>query len=68
MVIVKILQTKNMSKINTKQTKPNQIHEHNNSSLNNISILCRKNNAFNLSLREGILIKRDSTELNKNVS
>ena len=44
------------------------LHEHNNSSFNDFSILCCKNNAFKLSLRESILIKRDSPELNRNVS
>ena len=44
------------------------LHEHNKSSFNNFSILCCENNTFNLSLRESILIKRDSSELNKNVS
>ena len=44
------------------------LHEHNNSSFNGFSILCCENNAFKLSLRESILIKRDSPELKKNVS
>ena len=44
------------------------LHEHNNSSFNDFSILCCENNAFKLSLRESILIKRDSPELNRNVS
>ena len=34
----------------------------------NFSILCCENDAFKLSLRESILIKRDSPELNRNVS
>ena len=33
------------------------LYEHNTSSLNEFSILCRENNAFKLSLRESILIK-----------
>ena len=44
------------------------LHEHDNSSFDNFSILCCENNAFKLSLRESILIKRDSSELNSNVS
>ena len=44
------------------------LHEHNNSSFNDFSILCCENNAFKLSLRESILIKSDSPELNRNVS
>ena len=44
------------------------LHEHNNSNFNNFSILCCENNAFKLSLRESILIKRDSPELIRNVS
>ena len=44
------------------------LHEHNNSSFNDFSILCCENNAFKLSLRASILIKRDSPELNRNVS
>ena len=44
------------------------LHENNNSSFNNSSILCCENNAYKLSLRELILIKRDSPELNRNVS
>ena len=43
------------------------LHEHNNSSFNNFSILCRENNALKLSLRESILIKRNFPELNRNV-
>ena len=44
------------------------LHKHNNSSFNNIAILCCKNNAFKPSLRESILIKRRLPELKKNVS
>ena len=44
------------------------LHEDNNSSFNNFSILCCENNAYKLSLRESILIKRDSPELSRNVS
>ena len=44
------------------------LHEHDNSSFNDFSILCCENNAFKLSLRESILIKRDPPELNRNVS
>ena len=33
------------------------MHEHNNSSFNDFSILCCENNAFKLSLRESIIIK-----------
>ena len=44
------------------------LHEYNNSSFENFSILCRENNAFKLSLRESVLRKRDSPELNRNVS
>ena len=44
------------------------LHEHNNSSFNGFLILCCENNAFKLSLRESILIKRHSPELNRNVS
>ena len=44
------------------------LHEDNNSSFNNLSILCCENNAYKLSLRESVLIKRDSPELNRNVS
>ena len=44
------------------------LHEHNNSSFNKLSILCCENNAFELSLRESILIKRDFPELYRNVS
>ena len=40
------------------------LHEDNNSSFNNFSILCCENNAYKLS----ILIKRDSPELSRNVS
>ena len=43
-------------------------HEHINSSFNDVSILYCENNAFKLSSRESILIKRDSPELNRNVS
>ena len=43
------------------------LHEHNNSSFNDFSILCCENNAFKLSLRESILIKRDSPEPNRKV-
>lgn len=42
--------------------------EHNNSSFNDFSILCCENNAFKLSLRDSILIKRDWPEFNRNVS
>ena len=42
--------------------------EQDNSSFNDFSIRCCKNNAFKLSLRESILIKRDSLELNWNVN
>ena len=38
------------------------LHEYNNSSFNNFSILCCENNTFKLSLRESILIKE--THLN----
>ena len=41
------------------------LHEDNNSSFNNF---CCENNAYKLSLRESILIKRDSPELNRKVS
>ena len=44
------------------------LHEHNNSSFNDLSILCCENNAFKLSLSESILIKRDSPELNWSLS
>ena len=44
------------------------LHEHNNSSFNDFSILFCENNAFKLSLREPILIKRDPPELNRNIS
>ena len=44
------------------------LHGHNNSSFNGFSVLCCENNALKLSLRESILIKRDSPELNRNVS
>ena len=44
------------------------LHEDNNSSFNNFSILCCENNAYKLSLRESILINRDLPELNRNVS
>ena len=44
------------------------LHEHNNSSFNNFSILCCENNTYKLSLRESVLIKRDSPELNRNVN
>ena len=44
------------------------LHEDNNSCFNNFSILCCENNAYKLSLRESILIKTDSPELNRNVS
>ena len=44
------------------------LHEHDNSSFNNLLILCCENNAFKLFLRESILIKRDTPELNRNVS
>ena len=40
------------------------LHEHNNSSFNDFSVLCCENNFFKLSLRESVLIKRDSQELN----
>ena len=59
---------------NTVACKPSAIsnhlllHEYNNSSFNNFSILCFENNAFKLSLREWILMKRDSPELSRNVS
>ena len=36
------------------------LHEHNDSSFNDFSILCCENNAFKLSLRESVLIKSDS--------
>ena len=42
------------------------LHEHNNSSFNDFSILCCENNAFKLSLRKPIL--EDLPELNRNVS
>ena len=42
--------------------------EHNNSSFNDFSVLRCENNAFKLSLRESILIKRDSPQLNRNNS
>ena len=54
--------------------KPSAISDHlllpedNNSSFNNFSILRCENNAYKLSLRESILIKRDSPELNRNAS
>ena len=44
------------------------LHEHNDSSFNDFSILFCENNAFKLSLRESILIKRDPPELNRNIS
>ena len=44
------------------------LHEDNSSSFNNFSILCCENNTYKLSLRESILIKRYSSELNRNVS
>ena len=44
------------------------LHEHNNSSFNDFSILCCENNVFTLYLRESILVKRDLPELNRNVS
>ena len=44
------------------------LHEQNNSSFNDFSILCCGNNTFKLSLRKLILIKKDSPELNRNVS
>ena len=44
------------------------LHEDNNSSFNNFSILCCVNNTYKLSLRQSILIKRDSPDLNRNVS
>ena len=44
------------------------LHEHDNSSLNDFSILSSENNAFKLSLRESILIKRHSPEFDRNVS
>ena len=44
------------------------LHEHNNSSFNHFSLLTCENNAFKLSLRESTLIKKDSPELNRNVS
>ena len=44
------------------------LHKHNNSSLNDFSILCWENYAFKLSLRISVLIKRDSPKLNRNVS
>ena len=44
------------------------LHEDNNSSFNNFSILCCENNTYKLSLRESILIKGDSPELNRSVS
>ena len=40
----------------------------NNSNFNNFSVLCCESNAFKLSLRKSILIKRDSLELDRNVS
>ena len=40
------------------------LHEQNNSSFNDFSILCCGNNAFKLSLRKSILIKKYSPELN----
>ena len=43
------------------------LNEHN-SRFNNFSILCRENDLFKLSLRELILIKRDSPERNWDVS
>ena len=39
------------------------LHEDNNSSFNNFSILCCENNAYKLSLRESVLIKKE-TRLN----
>ena len=42
------------------------LHEHNNRSFNDFSVLCCEDNAFKLSLRESILIKRDSPEVNRN--
>ena len=41
------------------------LHEHNNSSFKDFSILFCENNPFKLSLRESILIKRDLPELNR---
>ena len=44
------------------------LYEHDNSSFNNLLILCCENNAFKLSLRGSILIKRETPGLNSNVS
>ena len=44
------------------------LHEHNNNSFNDFSILYCENNSFKLSLRESVLIKRDPPNLNRNVS
>ena len=44
------------------------LHEQNSSSFNDFSILCCGNSTFKLSLRKLILIKKDSPELNRNVS
>ena len=57
---------------NSVACKPSAISDHlllheDNSSFNK-SILCCENNAYKLSLRESILIKRDSPELNRNVT
>jgi len=41
-------------------------HENYNSDFNDFEILCRDNNDFKLSIRESILIYRDSPILNKN--
>ena len=44
------------------------LHDNNNSNFNDFTILCRDDNAFRLSLRESLLIKKDSPVLNKNIA
>ena len=44
------------------------LHDNSNSDFNDFTILCRDNNKFKLSLRESILIYRDSPILNKNIA
>ena len=43
------------------------LHDHD-SHFNDFTILCRENNGFRLSLRESILISRDSPVLNRNIA
>ena len=44
------------------------LHENSNSGFNDFNILCHESNAFKLSIRESILIKRDSPILNKHIA